>query len=105
MVEVSSPDKSGNFGRPISISKSRSKQFKIQETKYTIEESLCTACAECTISHLSITPLTPPHKHSLVKPSLGRHPTVQEDKSDTGIDEVEDVNSANLNSIHNQSKE
>ncbi len=46
-------------------------------------------CAECTISHLSMTPVTSPIDHSPVKPSPGVHSTEKEDNSKSDIGEIQ----------------
>ncbi len=49
-------------------------------------------------------PVFSPNDHSPVKPSPGIHPSIQENKSNSDIDKVEDDNGANLNSMHNHFK-
>ncbi len=46
-------------------------------------------CAECTISHLLMTPVTSPNDHSPVKPSHGVHSTEKEDNSKSDIGEIQ----------------
>ncbi len=59
-------------------------------------------CEEHALSHVLMTPVTTPNNCSPIKSSPCGFPTIQEDSD---INELEDDNGANLNSIHNQSKE
>ncbi len=101
MVEVSLHDKSGILKRSLSIPRVNKSKSK----KCTMEKVFLPDCAEQVISYLSMTPVTSPNNHSPVKPIPGMYPTMQENKSNRDIDDVQDANGLNLNSIHNHSKD
>ncbi len=57
------------------------------------------SCAECIISYLSKTPITPPNDPSPVNPNSVKNHTIQEDKSDNKIDEVLFENNEYINQL------
>ncbi len=96
--KASFQNKSGIFGRPVSISKiSKPKLNK----KCTIKESLCTVlCRMCHITSFNDSS----NFNQWSKPRPGIHSMVQEDKFNSDIAEEDDDNSANINTMFNHSR-
>ncbi len=62
-------------------------------------------CTQHVIPHLSTIPKTSPDDHNLMKPSPGSNPTVQDDESDSEINEEEYDNGADFNSTSDSSND